>query len=144
MSVELIGTLITGASLLLAMWGLIAHQSSSLRAEIQDVRAQMVAGDEALRTDMETTGASLRAEIIAGDEALRSTIVGMDESLRREIKSVEQSLRGEMRDGHESLRQDIRALGSRLDIQDQKIMGLGSRLDAVIDRRSLPQLEVRA
>ena len=76
----------------------------------------------------------MRTEMNNGLDSLRTEMNNGLDSLRTEIREVETNLRTEMREGDESLRQDIRALGTRMDIQDQKMLGISARLDTLIDR----------
>lgn len=134
MSAEMIGIVITAVSLLLAIWGLMARQTATLRAEINGVRTEMREGDAALRAQMDSGDAALRAELKVVEESLRTEMNAGFDALRTEMNSGFDALRTEMREGDESLRRDNRALGIRMDMQDQKIMGIGVRLDTLIDR----------
>ena len=86
-------------------------QSSLLTALVAALLAAAVPGFLSLRSDISTLGTSLRAEMQAGDDALRAEIGSLRAeigSLRSEMTTEIGSLRAEMTAADESLRAELR------------------------------------
>ena len=83
-----------------------------LQRSVDDLRADMQAGDASLRSEMREGFAALHNEIQAGDASLRSEIQAGDASLRSEMHEGFAALHNEIQAGDASLRTDIQDLRS--------------------------------
>ena len=98
---------------LLFIW---ADLNGALNGGLNELRAEMIKGDQAIRAEMNAGFQAIRAEMNAGFQAIRA-----------EMNAGDQAIRAEMGGGFKLVRADISALGERM-------ARVETRLDSIEDR----------
>ena len=104
----------------------LEQKVDTLTDAVNDLRVEMVAGQEKLRTEMAAVEMKLRAEMTAVETRLRAEMADMEMRLRAEMADMEMRLRAEMTAGYDRLANAIDQLRSELHQTNQILIGLAN------------------
>ncbi len=119
MSMELVGILVSLATLLLTIGGGGWAVVRSIRSEISELGKELKSNDRELRQAV----GDLRFEMQTGDENLRAAMQAGDDQLRTT-----------MADFHAETKAELRSLNTRLDTINTRLDATNTRIDRLSDR----------
>ena len=123
---------------LLIFWADFNGKFQALDEGLDELRAEMVKGDQATRVEVNAGFQAILAEMAESDQAIRAEIAESNQSIRAEMNAgfqairaemaeSDQAIRAEMAESDQAIRADISALGERM-------ARVETRLDSIEDR----------
>ena len=112
---------------LLIFWADFNGKFQALDEGLDELRAEMVKGDQATRVEVNAGFQAIRAEMAESGQSIRAEMAESDQAIRAEMNAGFQAIRAEMAESDQAIRADISALGERM-------ARVETRLDSIEDR----------